>query len=238
MNIFLRWGSYIKRQKTLLVKILLLWIVVFSGEVFAQSPTPKKWLVYTDQKYHFSIEYPSDWVVESRVGSSGVGEVLTFRNLVSGGYTIVIGKHDLYKVRPDENISGWTDRQLEREEIVFSSEEVTYFIRQDLKIDGMDAIFIRGVSPLTEFQYTNIQKDKIVWFIWTNMGETTDKRLLRIYEKMRNSFSFPGSTSPPITFPATGAELPNHSGDWMLVFSIALLCTGWRILRKSPDVGR
>jgi hypothetical protein len=41
---------------------------------------------------------------------------------------------------------------------------------------------------MTEYQFTNFAHGETVWFVWTNIGDSTNIAYLAIYEQMVNSF--------------------------------------------------
>ena len=208
---------------------LILLLIFLPIGVFGQESDFEMWSVYNDLQYPFSIECPTNWTVELRIASFESGGTITFRD-PHNIYVIVIGQHGSYSYKGYENetLFDITKRKMITDGS-FAPEKMTYSIQKELNLNEMEAVFIRGVSPLTEFQYTNIQKDKTVWFIWSNMGEGTGKEYLDIYDRMVRSFVF---DTRPSTLPVAGAELPNNS-NLLFVLGITMLFVGWRMTRQN-----
>ena len=204
-----------------LLPIIVL-LAVFPVQVFGQEPeiTDIEWLTYTDPRFDFTIEYPANWTIKPRTDALGaLSEVLTFRSPLSDNgqvYSIAIGQY-LYKIWATDSLSEWTDwyNQMAGD----FPDHLKTSIRKNVQIDNSEALFIRGVSPLTEFQYTNIRRGETVWFIWSNIGDSADEVYAEIYDHMLNSLKF-GPQSPlslrdislskfsnvPANLPDTGAD--------------------------------
>jgi len=152
------------------------------------------WLTYNDPRFDFSLEYPADWTVQARTDRLGaVGEVLTFISPASSegtsSYSIAIGQY-LYEIKPNEMLSNWTDSYPSE----FSPSEIRTSMRRNLVVGGSAATFIRGASPITEYQYTNIRRGKTVWFVWANFGDSADSLSTDIYNHMVSSLKFGGKS--------------------------------------------
>lgn len=113
---------------------------------------------------------------------------------------VVIG---LYTVErdPTQSLAKWTDLY-ERSSSVFDSSEVKINRAEAVRSpagDNRKGYIVEGVSPESEFRFTNIPHGRTVWFIWMNSRDTN----FSTYEKMADSFRFSGNT------PTTLAEAYN-----------------------------
>ncbi len=224
--------------RVLLLTVIL--IIIYPDYALGQEQdvTNLQWLTYADSRFDFTIQYPMNWTVQPRSDEPGtMGEVLTFHSpsLPNGQmYDIVVGQY-LYSIRASESLSEWTDRYNQKAGDVFDS-LTSSSLRKNIQVDNSEALFIRGAS-LTEFQSTNIRRGETVWFIWTNIRNSTDVMQLQIYEHMLASLKF-GPQSPltlsdisrskfrdePAHLPTTGAGQANlRFISWISIGSMLLL---------------
>ncbi|MGH2592542.1 MAG: M23 family metallopeptidase [Anaerolineae bacterium] len=63
--------------------------------------------------------------------------------------------------------------------------------RKTISLPNRQGLLRRGISPLGDFQVTNVQDDRVVWFVWSD----ADAKTLGIYNHMVSSFAL-GRTSP------------------------------------------
>lgn len=154
-----------------------------------------RWAVYTDPRFDFTIEYPADWKVQPRTDDPAmVSEQLVFTSPVedhnTAQYQIVIGQY-MSEIGQEDNLSSWTDRYPKH----FASEDIKVSLRRYLEVGRSDAIYVRGASPLTEFQFTNIRRGRLVWFVWANYGDSVTSQYSSIYDHMVSALVF-GSKAP------------------------------------------
>jgi murein DD-endopeptidase MepM/ murein hydrolase activator NlpD len=171
-----------------------------NGSLIAKAGADSKfdqirWASYTDPRYDFTLQYPADWTVQPRSDNpDAIGEVLTLVGPVSdkesAPYSIAIGQY-LYEIKPGEILSNWTTQYPS----VFHSTEIKTTGKHDLTLGESEATYVRGSSPLTEYQYTNIRRGTTVWFIWANFGSSANGLYNDIYNHMVESLKF-GSKSP------------------------------------------
>ncbi len=160
----------------------------------ASTPEPGSdisWVSYHDPKFGFTLEYPANWTIKPRHDKPETsGETLNFAYISDTGksYSIDISQHTK-PISTTDSLSEWTDTQ-RAESSMYSPDQIQTVIRQNTLVDGLEAFFIRGASPQTEYQFTNIRRGETVWFIWANFGETADEIYLEIYEHMLNSIHF------------------------------------------------
>ncbi|MCC6606601.1 MAG: M23 family metallopeptidase [Anaerolineae bacterium] len=201
--------------KTFIANLLL--VVIVTQVKAASQPNPgsnetsasQEWITYTDPRFDFSVEYPATWHLIPRDDSNpaAVSGVLTFtlNDLIdeeaSGGHlheqvinpNITIGLY-LAELAPGQSLGDWTALY---EETTNALDE--YLIqrqpRRVLEVNGTEVIREIGVSPMTEYQFTNLAHGKTVWFIWTNIGDSANATHSAIYEQMVNSFQF-GKNTP------------------------------------------
>ena len=190
-----------RRIKFLLVFVLLaLLLSAAMGPMHAQEPhigssiDQIRWLTYNDPRFDFTIEYPSNWTVQPRTDNpDATGEVLVFagpeREKGRSPY-IAIG-HYLYAVKSRDSLADWTARY----PLQFPASEIQISETREFLVDGAEAVYIRGRSPLTEYQYTNIRQGRVVWFAWANFGDSADTQDFEIYNHMAASLKF-GDQSP------------------------------------------
>lgn len=160
------------------------------------------WQTYTDPRYDYSLEYPADWTIIPRDDrENSHSGVLTFTDKASETQ-IVIGFY-LLERDSSQSLAEWTDRY-QRQSSIFEPSEVTIEkaeLVQSFAGDHGEAFTVRGVSPLTQFQFTNIPRGRIVWFIWSDAVDDAAS----IYNHMVSSFQF-GKDSPQTLKDAYGVE--------------------------------
>jgi len=175
---------------------------------------PSRWLTYTDPRFDFSIQYPADWYVIPRDDSdpTAMSGVVTFTSVDPATIDIeahhrhechqdvhevgeprfVVG-HYLAEFQPDMPLSAWTDAY---EAVSNGPKGYEIHERVSRVIDNKAALSIKGESPLLEYQFTNVPNGKVVWFIWTNMGDSSASAEAKsIYERAVTSFKL-GTQSP------------------------------------------
>jgi hypothetical protein len=94
----------------------------------------------------------------------------------------VIG-HYLSEFEPGQSLSEWTDAY----EMVSNGSAPEDAYKKYEKVsrnvaDNKEALTIKGESVLLEFQVTNVPNEKIVWFIWTNIGDSASDEEKAMYE--------------------------------------------------------
>lgn len=186
--------------KILLTLVLIgLAIIIRFGEVHGQfsSTGGVEWKNYDDIRFDFSLKYPSSYIVEPRNDEIG-GSVLTFRhplltsfNNDHGNYEesaqLVIGMY-FVEWTETETIEEWTEKYHELVGLESDSdrnENISYSI-----IDGVQGLRVIDQSHSMTYQYVNIPRNGIVWFIWANGAVDT-----AIFDNVVASFQF-GSNTP------------------------------------------
>lgn len=187
----------------LTLALLALTAALSPGAVRAQGP---EWLKYTDPRYGFSIDYPSTWQVFPRQDVEGTyGGVLTFaphspQAELAADARVVVGLYTSER-ETGKKLADWSLSYLRRRS-GFDTSHVSLasaaFIRS-VAGDNGEAFGLKGESPLTRFQVTNIPRARTVWFVWTN----ADSSFSQIYEHMVNSFRF-GRNTPTTLADAFG----------------------------------
>jgi len=154
-----------------------------------------QWLVYSDPRFDFSLEYPADWTVQPRTDDpTTISEVLVFASpeLNSSGapYSISIGQY-LYEINTKDTLSNWTEQYPSE----FTAAEIETSIKRIKTVSQSVALYIRGRNPVSEYQFTNIRRGSVVWFVYANYGDSADSSYNEIYDHVVNSFKF-GRKSP------------------------------------------
>lgn len=170
------------------------------------------WLTYTDPRYGFSIDYPADWKViprDDREGSYGGVVTFSFERNDTYPIQVVVGLYTIER-EPDHSLIDWT-AIYQRISSSFDPSEVEIKETRILTVSGRSALAVRGVSPLTSFQFTNIPHGRTVWFIWTNADESLTT-LTTIYSQMVDSFRLSDRTPTTLTeaFGPAFRPLPRH----------------------------
>jgi murein DD-endopeptidase MepM/ murein hydrolase activator NlpD len=177
-----------------------------------------EWSVYDDKRFDFRLEYPMSWRLSPRHDLPDVvGEVVTLSSPVQSDSTvssIAIG-HYLEEIASQDTVAEWTARY----PAAFEPSLIRTTSEEELPVHGGLARYIRGASPLTEYQYTNIRRGTVVWFIWANFGDSADAQANRIYRTVVDSFRFGPrapttlgeivSNVPPSSVPEGGECLAN-----------------------------
>jgi murein DD-endopeptidase MepM/ murein hydrolase activator NlpD len=175
----------------------------------AVSSEVTEWATYTDPRFDFSVSYPADWIIIPREDSYGVGGTLTFVSsnhlLEESDSHIAPPKIEIgmYLVARDKTLSlkEWTDRYNELSEIP-DFNEIKIRKSSRITVDRTDSLHEEGFSSLTEFQYVNISRGDIVWFIWSN---NSSKEFEAIFSQMLDSFKF-GKNTPNTLKEANGSD--------------------------------
>ena len=159
---------------------------------------PSRWLTYTDPRFDFSIQYPADWYVIPRDDSdpTAMSGVVTFASvdpatIKAGEPEFVVG-HYLAEFQPDMSLSAWTDAY---EAVSNGPKGYEIHERVSRIIGDKAALSVKGESGLLEYQFTNVPNGKVVWFIWTNIGDSAGAEAKAIYERAVTSFKL-GTQSP------------------------------------------
>ena len=202
------------------------------------------WQTYTDTRFDFTMQ-----VVQPRTDRPDVlSEVLTFFEALTNEtgtqyHQIVVGQY-LYEIESDASLVEWTDRYPTQ----FSPDKIKTSVKKNFKVSAADAIYVRGASPLTEYQYTSIRQGNVVWFVWANFGDSAPLQTARIYNHMVASLKFGGKAPralreiygekfQPGTVPAVGQQQPSATtsknssaktpGMASMVFRPLALGTNW-----------
>lgn len=215
--------------------------VLPSGKAWASSTLNQvDWLTYTDLRYGFSLEYPSDWTIVPRDDQPGAyGGVLTFvpQSIKTGTEAfpqIVVGLYTLER-DPKQSLLEWRNlyQQLSGE---FAPAEIKIEQTESIQLstaDNQEGLTVIGASPLTRFQVTNIPRGRTVWFLWTN----GDAAVAEIYAHMLASFKFFPKTPltlteafGPVFQPKPRLQLAEEKGEVVsLTGVIGLPDSSWRV---------
>lgn len=198
------------RIKVMVLLPVLFLLALLPARVFGQGSEKvdnNNWLTYTDPRFDFSIQYPPDWHVIPRDDSdpSAMSGVVTFSSVdpatkdVEGHYDVhkvgearfVVG-HYLAEFQADMSLSAWTDAY---EAISNGPETYQIHERASRIIGNKVALSVKGETRLLEYQFTNVSNGKVVWFIWTNIGNSAGAEEKAIYERAVGSFKL-GAKSP------------------------------------------
>ena len=167
-----------------------------------------QWIAYEDARFSFSLEYPADWYVMPRDDSDpeAMSGVLMFTPVNPNTTLSTDEYHDSHKadpyiaiglylaeLEPGQPLTEWTELYQEASKS-FDDEEIQNTPLETLRINQSDAVQQKGISPITEYKFTNISHGYTVWFIWTNISDS-DSLYSSIYNHMVNSFRF-GKDSP------------------------------------------
>jgi hypothetical protein len=135
------------------------------------SAAQSEWMTYADARYGFSIDYPSSWKIEPRDDQPGIyGAVLTFSSPLTdikpNSSKVVIGLYTVER-KNGKSLTQWSSHY-QRLSSSFSASQIK--IEEATSIhsattDNQEAFRIRGISPLTKFQVTNMPRGQTVWFI-------------------------------------------------------------------------
>ncbi len=205
-----------KSVKSILLGVnLLLFSVVTQVTASNQTNSPltqaaisQEWLRYQDVRFGFSLDYPSDWYMMPRddsdpEGTSGVLMFTPFDPYTSssnGEYNdphstqpyIAVGLY-LAELEQGQSLAKWTELYQEASKS-FDAGQIKNEPLETLRINLSDAIRRRGVSPITEYQFTNISHGNTVWFVWTNINDSKNDRYASVYNRMISSFRFSRKT--------------------------------------------
>lgn len=169
---------------------------------------PQEWVVYQDTRFGFSLEYPANWYIMPRDDSDpeGTSGVLMFTpinpdvSLSDDEYHdphdadpyIAVGLY-LAELEQGQSLAEWTGLYQEASKS-FDDGEIQNSPLETLRISRADAVQQKGVSPITEYQFTNISHGNTVWFIWTNISDSENNPYSSAYNRMVNSFRFGRNT--------------------------------------------
>ncbi len=203
----------------LLSTVLLLGFLPQQNLGQTSNETQVGWMTYSDSRFDFSIQYPADWYILSRDDSnpSATSSVVTFTSIDPSakdakedqdiheinGVQFVVG-HYLAEFKSDHNISDWTDAYETVSNSASPEEVYRHYEKTDKSVDSENALSVKGESVLLEFQVTNVPHGEIVWFIWSNIGDSAKDEQKTLYDQVVASFSF-GENTPK--------SLPEIYGD-------------------------
>jgi hypothetical protein len=154
-------------------------------------------LEYIDSRFDFSLEYPPSYLVEPR-DEDIAGSVLTFRQPAPVSHDESDGQHiafaqvvvGMYHVEwtGNETIEQWTAKYYDLVGLKtgLDRNEATSFIM----VDGHHSLKVTDESLAATYQYVNIPRGSIVWFVWAN-GEVE----AATFDKVVESLQF-GTDSP------------------------------------------
>lgn len=164
-----------------------------------------EWLTYVDPRFDFSIKYPSNWQVIPRDDSdpNALSGLLVFAPVAVSdsvgsdngdphqlGPHIIVG-HYLAELEDGQSLSAWTTlyESLGHESDRAGMERQP---RKSFRVHGARAVYEQGVSPLTTYQFTNLARENVVWFVWTNIPSidsyaTVYKRMVRSFRLSQNT---------------------------------------------------
>ena len=154
----------------------------------AQELQTGSWLPYTDAKFYFSFEYPSDWQIDYRSDAPDIyGEsLLIHSNGAENEVVKVYIGHYLTKIQDDESLLEWTNKY---NNLMNSFESVPHTIisTSELIINGKNAVEV--VSDVA--RYTNIKSGNLVWFVGSNdIEQTANSTNLDIYNHIVSTLVF------------------------------------------------
>lgn len=185
-------------------------VTASSGSVqMKANASAEGWQTYTDPHFDFSVSYPAGWIIIPRDDSHGAGGTLTIvaNNEIKAENDphaappkVEIG---MYLVAWDASrlLKEWTDQYNDLSEIP-GFNEIRIRQSNQTTIDGKEALHEKGFSSLTEFQYVNIPRGDIVWFIWFN---SNSEEFETIFAQILDSFKFGGNT-PDTLQEANGSD--------------------------------
>jgi murein DD-endopeptidase MepM/ murein hydrolase activator NlpD len=167
------------------------------------SPTDVDWATYTDPRFDYAVEYPNDWFVVPRNDSdpNAMSTVLEFTSVnpqdenisndsdhsLTIAQRVIIGLY-LAEISDQQSLEAWTDLY-ENASAGFAEGILQRQPRRILRVAAGTAISEKGISPITEYQFTNLSHGKTVWFIWTNNTDSA------FYDAMVQTFQF-GENTP------------------------------------------
>lgn len=187
--------------RSLVIGFTLILLTIVSVAIVTAESNPENtesidtnWLLYTDPRFDFSLKYPSVYLVEPR-NDEIAGSVLTFRQVTPSIQEEALGESaqivvGMYHVEwtGKETIEQWTEKYHDLVGLKSKSdrnEKTSLFV-----IDGNQGFKVIDNSLKTSYQYVNIPRGKIVWFVWAN-GEVNTT----IFDEVVNSLQF-GKDSP------------------------------------------
>ncbi len=194
----------------LIASFLILTVAQVTASNVSNSPSPEtqKWETYKDDRFDFSFEYPANWYVVLRDDSDPEGlsgtlmltpinpeQSLTkdeVRALHSDVPYIAVGLY-LAELESKQSLNEWTELYQEASKS-FNDSEIQARSLKSLRIGQVDAVQQAGVSPLTEYQFTNLAYGNTVWFIWTNISDLENNSNSLAYQQLVNSFRFGDNT--------------------------------------------
>lgn len=145
------------------------------------------WTLYNALNQYFSIEYPTNWIVEGPSNSSPAdGGIWYFRGTLSDGTitnTIVIGRQ-IMPIAADQKLADWVS--------LYGMGELTKDVleRRELQINDREAYFLKTSTSFQGIsQTTFIQCKTKVWFIGSLSDKPTEMpEFDKVYGYMVNTF--------------------------------------------------
>lgn len=64
----------------------------------------------------------------------------------------------------------WSQRQAQQSQENAEFDDFEINVERQGTLNGLDAAFDSGRSPMTEFQYVNVRCYQSIWFIWASIG--------------------------------------------------------------------
>lgn len=165
------------------------------------------WGVYSDTKFDFSLEYPTNWqvVTQDENDKNAMSNIWVFspkeknvpleKTVASDDHNhaiepqIVVG-HYLIEFQDKYSLKEWTELY-EGLSTTFQKDQLQHGPLERTEISEKEAVSRSGHSPITEFQYTNIVNGNVVWFVWTNISQDEDSAA---YKRIVNSLEFGDKT--------------------------------------------
>jgi hypothetical protein len=160
-----------------------------SDEMPSGAGAGPRWGVYQDKRFDITLEYPATWTLSPRRDLPEViGEVVTLSSPVQadGRILSIFMGHYLQEIDESDTLAAWTARYPK----AFDSSFIETTFEHDLMAQDGLAHYVRGASPLGEYQYTNIRRGNLVWFIWANFGDSADTTAMNVYHRVVDSFRF------------------------------------------------
>ncbi|MCP5095450.1 MAG: M23 family metallopeptidase [Chloroflexi bacterium] len=247
------------KKKSILLVILIFQILILtvsSVTAFDDSrpstiaKQTERWTTYIDPRFDFSIDYPADWTVIPRNDNdpNALGTILTFipahTEPTTTPVNIVIGLH-LSELESGQSLYEWNELYKNASR-VFEEESLVRENPQTLKIAGHDAIYEKGISPITNYQIVQVARGKTVWFIWIN---SDDPATSNMFKKILRSLRF-GDKAPASLREAYGNDfvpqqwnsvddsqlLPQQLNDFLTVVDLPSAYLWWAPVIGSYNV--
>jgi len=105
----------------------------------------------------------------------------------------VIG-HYLAEYDPEQSLSSWKDDYVTISESNTPTKAFSHYEKNEIDVNGVPSLLVKGESPLLEFQVANIPNGEMIWFVWTNIGHSADPAYQAVFEHVVASFKFSSNT--------------------------------------------